>query len=50
MFGRLLIGLGSCSLLGWRLIRADLVPDLLAVRAAAPAKRRALYDRWTRRL
>ena len=50
---------GSCSpgwpsawalltVIGWRLIRADLVPDLLAVRGAAPANRRALYDRWTR--
>jgi hypothetical protein len=48
MFARLLVGLGFLSLLGWRLIRADLVPDLLAVRAAAPANRRALYDRWTR--
>jgi len=46
MFGRLLIGLGFLTLLGWRLIRADLVPDLLAVRAAAPPQRRALYDRW----
>jgi hypothetical protein len=48
MFGRLLLGLGFLTLLGWRLIRADLVPDLLAVRGAAPANRRALYDRWTR--
>jgi hypothetical protein len=48
MFGRLLIGLGILSILGWRLIRADMVPDLLAVRAAAPANRRALYDRLTR--
>jgi hypothetical protein len=48
MFGRLFVGLGALTLLGWRLIRADLVPDLLAVRGAVPANRRALYDRWTR--
>jgi hypothetical protein len=48
MFGRLFVGLGLLTLVGWRLIRADLVPDLLAVRGAAPANRRALYDRWTR--
>jgi len=47
MFGRLLLGLGLLTILGWRLVRADLVPDLLAVRAVAPAGRRALYDRWT---
>jgi hypothetical protein len=48
MFWRLFLGLGLLTLVGWRLIRADLVPDLLAVRGAAPANRRALYDRWTR--
>ena len=47
MFGRLLVGLSFLTILGWRLIRADLVPDLLAVRGVAPANRRALYDRWT---
>jgi len=48
MFARLLIGLGFMSVLGWRLIRADMVPDLLAVRASAPGNRRGLYDRLTR--
>jgi hypothetical protein len=47
MFARLAIGLGLLTVIGWKLIRADLVPDLLAVRGAAPANRRALYDRWT---
>ena len=47
MFGRLFIGLGVLSLVGWRLIRADLVPDMLAVRGAVPASRRGLFDRWT---
>jgi hypothetical protein len=48
MFARLAIGLTLLTVVGWRLIRADLIPDLLAVRAAAPADRRARYDRWTR--
>jgi len=48
MFLRLAIGLGLLTVLGWKLIRADMVPDLLAVRAVAPADRRALFDRWTR--
>ncbi|HKT60088.1 MAG TPA: hypothetical protein VJQ46_08560 [Gemmatimonadales bacterium] len=48
MFARLLIGLGFMSILGWWLIRADMVPDLLAVRAAVPGNRRDLYDRMSR--
>ncbi|HUR94945.1 MAG TPA: hypothetical protein VMY76_10205 [Gemmatimonadales bacterium] len=48
MFARLAIGLGLLTLIGWRLIRADLVPDLLAVRGATPPNRRGLFDRWTR--
>jgi len=48
MFARLAIGLTLLSVVGWRLIRADLVPDMLATRAAAPAGRRALFDRMTR--
>ena len=48
MFARMAIGMGLLTIVGWRLVRADLVPDLLAVRATAPASRRALYDRWTR--
>jgi hypothetical protein len=48
MFGRLLVGLGLLTVLAYRLTRADLVPDLLAVRSVAPTDRRTLYDRWTR--
>ena len=48
MFGRLGVGLLVLMLAGWRLIRADLVPDLLATRDAAGQGRRALYDRWSR--
>jgi hypothetical protein len=48
MFWRLFIGLGVLTLVGWRLVRADLVPDMLAVRGAVPSSRRGLFDRWTR--
>jgi hypothetical protein len=48
MFGRLLVGLTFLSVLGWRLIRADMIPDLLAVRAVVPAGRRERYDRVMR--
>jgi hypothetical protein len=48
MFVRLAIGLIVLAVIGWKLILADLVPDLLAVRAVAPAGRRELYDRLTR--
>ncbi len=48
MFARLGLGMGLLTLVGWRLIRADLVPDLLAVRGAVPDNRRGLFDRLTR--
>lgn len=46
MFGRLLVGLAVLYWVGWRLVRADLLPDVAAVRGAASDRRRALYDRW----
>ena len=48
MFARLFVGLALLTVLGWRLVHADMVPDLLAVRSAAPAGRRALFDRLSR--
>jgi len=48
MFIRLAVGLTALYLVGWKLVRADLVPDMYAVRAAAGPGRRSLYDRWTR--
>ncbi len=48
MFTRLAVGLVALYLVGWRLVRADLIPDMLATRAAAGPGRRSLYDRWTR--
>jgi hypothetical protein len=48
MFARLGIGVTLLMVVGWRLIRADLVPDLPATRAAAAPGRRSLFDSWTR--
>jgi hypothetical protein len=47
MFARQLIGLLALSIVGWTLIRADLVPDLFATRDAAAPGRRPLYRRWS---
>jgi hypothetical protein len=48
MFARLGLGLGLLTLLGWRLVRADMVPDMFAARGVAGGRGRR-YDRWTRR-
>jgi hypothetical protein len=48
MFARLAIGLLVLMYAGWRLIRADLVPDLLETRELVPGPRRELYVRWSR--
>ena len=50
MFGRLFVGLAVLYWIGWKLIRADLIPDMLATRATAGPGRRSLFDRWTRGL
>jgi hypothetical protein len=46
MFVRVGVGLAILFWIGWKLIRADLVPDLMATRADAGPGRRAIYDRW----
>jgi Ni/Fe-hydrogenase subunit HybB-like protein len=48
MFIRLFGGLLLLSWVGWRLIRADLLPDLVAARGSVTGGRRALYERWAR--
>ena len=45
MFGRLFIGLSALYYLGWRLIRADLLPDIADTAGLAEGARRARYDR-----
>jgi hypothetical protein len=48
MFARLAIGLTLLTIIGWRLVRADLVPDMFDTRSVAGPDRRPLFDRWTR--
>jgi hypothetical protein len=48
MFLRLALGLLALFVVGWKLVRADLVPDMHAARSAAGPGRRSLFDRWTR--
>jgi hypothetical protein len=48
MMTRLAVGLIVLYVVGWKLVRADLVPDMYATRAAAGPGRRSLFDRWTR--
>jgi hypothetical protein len=48
MFIRLAVGLVALYLAGWKLVRADLIPDLAITRAAAGPGRRSLYERWSR--
>lgn len=49
MFGRMLLGVGVLFLVGWAMVKADLLPDLHAVREKVDGRRRALYDRWLAR-
>ncbi len=48
MFGRLAVGIGLLCWVGWKLIRADLIPDMFVIRSVAGPGRRSLYERWTR--
>jgi hypothetical protein len=47
MFWRLFIGLCLLYYLGYRLIRADLIPDMFETKALLTGRRRTMYDRWT---
>ncbi|MEO7138180.1 MAG: hypothetical protein ABI037_10730 [Gemmatimonadales bacterium] len=46
MFGRLGLGLLALTVVGWRLVRADVTPDIHAVRSMVAGGRRQLYERW----
>jgi hypothetical protein len=48
MFARLGIGLGLIALLGWKLVQADMVPDMFTARGTGAGDRVSRYDRWTR--
>ena len=47
MAGRLLIGLAVLFTVGWLLVRADLLRDMVIVRQDVGEARRPLYDQWT---
>ncbi len=47
MFGRLFVGLAALYGVGWRLIRADMLPDMFAARGVISGRRRPLYERMT---
>jgi len=47
MFARLGLGLLALSIVGWKLVKADLVPDMYATRAVVSGERRALFERWS---
>jgi hypothetical protein len=47
MLGRLLLLLGAMSLVGWRLVRADMVPDMFAAKGAVSGGRLARFERMT---
>jgi hypothetical protein len=49
MAGRLLVGLTVLFTVAWLLVRADLLPDMHAVRSQVQDRRRAMYDQWTSR-
>ncbi|MFL5401464.1 MAG: hypothetical protein ACJ8BF_01455 [Gemmatimonadales bacterium] len=48
MFARLAVGLLALTVVGWKLVRADLVPDMYATRAVVSGGRRSLFERWSR--
>jgi hypothetical protein len=48
MFARLGLGLLGLTVLGWKLVRADMVPDMYVMRAAATGARQGLFERWSR--
>ena len=48
MFARLLIGLGALYWVGWRLVRADMLPDMFAARGITAGRRAARFERVTR--
>jgi hypothetical protein len=47
MAGRLLLGLLALFTVGWMLVRADLLPDMAAVKAVVGDARRPMYEQWT---
>jgi hypothetical protein len=49
MFARLGLGLLALTFLGWKLVWADVVPDMFAAKTAATEERRLRFEHWSRR-
>jgi hypothetical protein len=47
MFARLGLGLLALSIVGWKLVKADLVPDMYATLSVVSGGRRGLFERWS---
>ena len=47
MFARLGVGLLALTIVGWKLVWADLKPDMYAVQRVASDHRRYRYERWS---
>ena len=47
MFARLGVGLLALTVIGWKLVRADLTPDVHAARGGVSGGRRQLYEKWS---
>ncbi len=47
MFARLGIGLSVLFLVGWRLVRADMIPDMFLAKGIVGDQRKTLYEAWT---
>jgi hypothetical protein len=49
MFARLGLGLLALTIVGWKLVKADVIPDMYLMQAAVSDGRRSLFERWSRR-
>jgi hypothetical protein len=47
MFARLGLGLLALTIVGWKLVWADMKPDMYAVQRTAPDERRLRFQHWT---
>ncbi len=47
MFARLAVGLLALTVVGWKLVREDMKPDVHAVRRVARRGPRGLFERWS---
>ena len=48
MFARMGLGVLLLGWVGWKLVRADMLPDVYAARGSVTGGRRALFEKWSR--